>query len=173
MFRLDCGHVDVDVVLQRLDVLTDVHLGTVNEEVYVDEVICTPCTEMDKVLEVGQASLTSTIGDCGSTELDCTIVGLHKSFVDCNTLGWCEISFRWVVRFVRAVHLVSKKREALLNVENNYANIALVPPSIKIGTVSFQSLFSSLASTTMVGTYENQVLSSSPRMTSPLVPYVT
>lgn len=35
MFGLNGGHVDVDVILERLDILSDVHLGTVDEEVYV------------------------------------------------------------------------------------------------------------------------------------------
>ena len=128
---------------------------------------------MDKVVEVGQACLTSTVGDCRSAELDGAVVGLHEPLVDSDTLGWGEVSLRWVVGFVRTVYLVSRDGEVLLNVGSTYANIALVPPSIKIGTVSFQSLFSSLASTVMVGTYENQALISSPRMTSPLLPYVT
>lgn len=35
-----------------------------------------------------------------------------------------------------------------------YANKALVPPSIKTGTLEFQSALLRLASTAMVGTYE-------------------
>ncbi len=43
MFGLDCRHVGVDVVLERLYILSDVHVGTVDEEVDVDEVVCTAC----------------------------------------------------------------------------------------------------------------------------------
>lgn len=128
---------------------------------------------MDEVLEIGQACRTPTVGDCGSAELDGAIVGLHEPLVNGDTLGWCEISSQRVVGFVRAVYLFSRHGKKLLGVGNTYASIALVPPSIKIGTVSFHSLFSSLESTAMVGTYENQALISSPRMTSPFVAYVT
>lgn len=39
MFGLDCGHVDVDIIFERLDVLTDVHVGTVDDVVDVYEVV--------------------------------------------------------------------------------------------------------------------------------------
>lgn len=92
MFGLNCGHVDVDVILYGFNVLSDVHLGAVDEEVYVDEVVCTACAELNEVLEVRQACLTSTVGDGRGAELDGAEVGLHEPLVDGDTLGWCEIS---------------------------------------------------------------------------------
>ena len=88
------------------------------------------------------------VGDGGGAELDGAVVGLHEFFVDGGALGGREVGLGWVVGFVGAVGCSSAGVEGVLfAVGSTCANMAFVPPSIKMGTRSFQLLFSSAAST--------------------------
>ena len=53
MLGLECGHGDVDVILQRLDVLRHVHFGAVDEEVHVYEVVGAVGAQGEEGVEVG------------------------------------------------------------------------------------------------------------------------
>ena len=104
MLGLECGHGDVDIVLERLDVLRHVHLGAVDEEVYVHEVVGAAGAEGEEGVEVGQSGLGSVVvGDGRSAELNGAVVGLHESLVDGGALAGREVGLGWVVGFVRAV----------------------------------------------------------------------
>lgn len=174
MSRLHGGHVDIDVVLQRLHILSYGHVGTVDEEVHVYEVERAACADGGKIVKIGQAGFTSAVGHCRCAELDGAVIRLHVVSVDRHTLRWREVRACWTVWFVGTVYVFSiGSQEALWGVGGIYANRALVPPSIKIGTRSFHSLFCSLEFTARVGTYEKRSLIWSPRTTSPLEPYVT
>ena len=70
-----------------MDVLSDIHLGTVDEEVDVHEVVSAPLAEAEEVVEVSQTLGTSAIGDCRSAELDGAVVRLQISLIDRDTLG--------------------------------------------------------------------------------------
>lgn len=100
MLGQNCGDVDVDVIFECLQVLRDIHLGAVDKEVDVHEVVCAASAQADKRLEVGQACFTSTVGDGRSTELDGPPVGLHKGLVDLDAIRRCEVGFRRVIGFV-------------------------------------------------------------------------
>ena len=100
---LDCWDRAVDVILQRLDILGNVHLGTADEKVDVHEVVLASRAEAEESIEVRQAPRASGIGDSRGAELDGAVVWLQVSFVDRDTLGWGEIRLRGVVRFVGAV----------------------------------------------------------------------
>ena len=52
---LDCGDRNVDIILQRLDILRDVLLGSREEEVDVHEVILAARAEAEEVIEISQA----------------------------------------------------------------------------------------------------------------------
>lgn len=94
-----------------MDILSDVHFGTVDEEVYVYEVVRAACAELDEVFEVREAGQTTAVGDCRGAELDGAVVRLHVALVDCDALGWREVGFQRVVGFVGAVGLFSRSRE--------------------------------------------------------------
>lgn len=106
MLGLHGGHVDVYVVLQRLHVLGYGHVGAVDEEVHVYKVESTACADSGKVIEVGQAGLTSAVGDGRCAELDSAVVRLHKIPVDGHTLGRGKVRPCWIVRFIGTVYLV-------------------------------------------------------------------
>ena len=86
-----------------MDILGDIHLGTVDEEVNVHEVVRAPLAEAEEVIEVSQTLRTSAIGHCRSAELDGAVVRLQIGLIYRDTLGGGQIRLRWVVRFVGAV----------------------------------------------------------------------
>ena len=53
MLGLQCGDGGVDVGFERLDVLRHVHLGAVDEEVHVDEVVGAVGAQGEEGVEVG------------------------------------------------------------------------------------------------------------------------
>ena len=53
MLGLEGGHGDVDVGLQRLDVLRHVHFGAVDEEVHVYKVVGAVGAQGEEGVEVG------------------------------------------------------------------------------------------------------------------------
>ena len=52
MLVLDCGYRDVDIVFERLNVLSDVHLGSVDKEVNIHKVVRAPCAEVKEIVKV-------------------------------------------------------------------------------------------------------------------------
>lgn len=103
MLVLDCRDRAADIVLQRCDILRYIHLGTVDEEVDVHEVVRAPRAEAEEVVEVCQTLRTSGIRDSGGAKLDGAVVRLQIVFVDRDTLRGGEIRLRRVVRFVGPV----------------------------------------------------------------------
>ena len=87
------------------------------------------------------------VGDGRSAELNGAVVGLHEFLVDGDGLTGREVGLGWVVGFVGAVGCWISGGGQRVCVGSTCANRALVPPSIKTGTRSFQLLFSSAAST--------------------------
>ena len=106
MLGLHGGHVDGYVVLQRLHVLGYGHVGAVDEEVHVYEVERAACAVGSEVIQVGQAGLTSAVGDGRRAELDGAVVGLHIIPVDGHALGRGEVRACWTVWFIGTVYLV-------------------------------------------------------------------
>lgn len=124
---------------------------------HVHEVERTACADGGEVVEVGQAGLTSAVRDCRCAELDRAVIWLHVFTVDGHALRWGEVRACWTIRFVGTGYVFSiSNRGVLWDVGSIYANKALVPPSIKIGTRPFHSLFCRLESTARVGTYEKR-----------------
>ena len=103
VFVLNSGNRDVDIVLYRLDILSDIHLGTVDEEVHVHEVIGASRAETKKIIKVGQALGTSAVGHCRSAELDGAVVWLHIFLIDCDALRRGQICLRRIIRLIRTV----------------------------------------------------------------------
>ena len=100
---LNRGDRAVDIILQRLDILRDVHLGAADEKVNVHEVVFAPGAEAEEGVEVSQAPRASGIGDSGGAELDGAVVRLQVSLEDRDTLGGGKIRLRRVIRFVGPV----------------------------------------------------------------------